>query len=78
MNGRAAAVDKGLIQDVVANYPADLMLVMLGFNDLGWFYSDDKGLLDSMATLVQNARKSNPNLMIVIGTVPQRTFIAGR
>ncbi|OBT62629.1 hypothetical protein VE03_08513 [Pseudogymnoascus sp. 23342-1-I1] len=38
--GRAAAVDKGLIQDVVAAHQADLMLLMLGFNDMGWFYSD--------------------------------------
>lgn len=36
---RAAAVDKGLIQDVVAANEAFLMLVMLGFNDMGW-YSD--------------------------------------
>jgi hypothetical protein len=33
--GRAAAVDKGLIQDVVAAHQADLMLLMLGFNDMG-------------------------------------------
>lgn len=41
----------------MASYPADLMLVMLGFNDLGWFYSDDNGLLNNMATLIRNTRR---------------------
>lgn len=51
---------------------------MLGFNDMGWFYSDDDGLIINMKGLIDNARSSNPNLKIVVGTVPQRTFIGGR
>lgn len=78
ISGRAAAVVQGLIQDVATNYPADLMLIMLGFNDLGWFYSDDNGLIVSMRNLIRNARAANPNMQFVIGTVPQRTFIGGR
>jgi hypothetical protein len=54
------------------------MLVMLGFNDLGWFYSDSNGLISSMGNLIANARRSNPNQIFVIGTVPHRTFINGR
>lgn len=69
---------RGLIQDVSANYASDIMLVMLGFNDLGWFYSDANGLVNSMGNLIANARRSNPNQVFVIGTVPQRTFINGR
>ena len=37
--GRAAAVSKGLIKDVLNENPADLMLLMLGFNDIGLFNS---------------------------------------
>ncbi|KAE8402489.1 hypothetical protein BDV37DRAFT_295350 [Aspergillus pseudonomiae] len=76
--GRAAAVDKGLIYDVLSTYPADLMLIMLGFNDMGWFYSDSGGTLDSINTLVTNARSANPKLKFAIANVPQRSFIGGR
>ncbi|KAG2005333.1 hypothetical protein GB937_008876 [Aspergillus fischeri] len=61
--GRAAAVDKGLIEEVMAAHPADLMLLLLGFNDMGWFYSDSMGTLDSIHTLISNARAANPNIM---------------
>jgi lysophospholipase L1-like esterase len=54
---------------VVASYPADLMLINLGFNDLGWFYSDDNGLVNSMRNLINNARRANPNMKFVVATV---------
>jgi len=73
--GRAAAVDKGLIQDVVTNHQADLMLLMLGFNDMGWFYSGPEGTLDSIYTLVTNARAANSKLKFAIANVPQRTTL---
>ncbi|KAF5865117.1 hypothetical protein ETB97_005358 [Aspergillus alliaceus] len=76
--GRAAAVDKGLIYDVLSTHPADLTLLMLGFNDMGWFYSDAEGTLDSIHTLVSNARSANPKLKFAIANVPQRSFIGGR
>ncbi|PYH32825.1 uncharacterized protein BO87DRAFT_311650 [Aspergillus neoniger CBS 115656] len=76
--GRAAAVDKGLIRDVLGANPADLMLLMLGFNDMGWFYSDAPGTLDSIQTLISNARTVNPNLKFAVANVPQRSFIGGR
>lgn len=76
--GRAAAVSKGLIGDVLQQNPSDILLVMLGFNDMGWFYSDAFGTLDSMATLVNNARKANPNIKIAIATVPHRRYLSGR
>lgn len=76
--GRAAAVDKGLIHDVLAQNEADLMLLMLGFNDMGWFYSDAGGTIDSVGELVTNARAANPNLKFAIANVPQRSYIGGR
>ncbi|GMG05367.1 unnamed protein product [Aspergillus oryzae] len=76
--GRAAAVDKGLIKEVMAAHPADLMLLLLGFNDMGWFYSDSIGTLDSIHTLISNARAANPKIKFAIANVPQRSFIGGR
>ena len=51
---------------------------MLGFNDMGWFYSDAAGTIDSVDTFVTNARVANPNVKIAMANVPQRTFIGGR
>ncbi|RBQ72054.1 hypothetical protein FVER14953_09857 [Fusarium verticillioides] len=51
---------------------------MLGFNDMGWFYSDAAGTLDSVTTFVANARAANPNVKIAMADVPQRSFIRGR
>ncbi|KAI5361741.1 putative SGNH hydrolase superfamily [Septoria linicola] len=39
---------------------------------------DEYGLLENMNTMIDNARRANPNMRIVIGTVPHRTFIGGR
>jgi lysophospholipase L1-like esterase len=69
VSGRAAAVDQNLIQQVARDYPADLMLIKLGFNDLGWFYSDDNGLINNMRNLINNARRANRNMKFVVGTV---------
>ncbi|UNI13244.1 hypothetical protein JDV02_000002 [Purpureocillium takamizusanense] len=54
------------------------MLAMLGFNDMGWFYSDAEGTIDSMDTLISNARAVNPELQFAVANVPQRSFIGGR
>jgi hypothetical protein len=51
---------------------------MLGFNDMGWFYSDAPGTIDSVDTFVANARAANPNVNIALANVPQRSFIGGR
>lgn len=71
-------MDKGLIQGVLESTPADLILFMLGFNDMGWFYSDAPGTIDSVDTFISNARAANPNVKIALANVPQRSFIGGR
>lgn len=76
--GRAAAVDKDLIQGVLQQNSADLMLLMLGFNDLGWFYTDVEGTLASIQTLITNARSVNPGLKFAVANIPHRTHIGGR
>lgn len=73
--GRAAAEDVGTIQGFVQQAQPDVMLLMLGFNDLGWYFSDDDGLLFNIHTLIQNARAAAPNLKIAMANVPQRTSL---
>ncbi|TPX11678.1 uncharacterized protein E0L32_007657 [Thyridium curvatum] len=74
----AVAVDKGLIQGVLQSTPADLILYMLGFNDIGWFYSDAAGTIDNVKKFVTNARAANPDIKIAMANVPQRSFMEGR
>ena len=73
--GRAAEVDKGLIQGVLKQTEADLMLLLLGFNDMGWYYSDAPGTIDSIGTLITNARAVSPNLKFAVANVPQRSWL---
>lgn len=54
MWGRQVAQDIGLIRNVVQKYEPDIILVLLGFNDMGWFVSDADGTLNSMV------RTANP------------------
>lgn len=76
--GRQAAQAKELIREQVAVWQPDLLLVGLGFNDLGWFVSGPEGTLASMKALVDNARAARPNLKFALANVPQRTRIDGR
>lgn len=76
--GRQAAQDMKLIRDQVAWYQPDLLLVGLGFNDMGWFVSDAAGTITSMKTLVDQARAAKPDIDIALANVPQRTSIGGR
>lgn len=76
--GRQCAVAKDLIQEVVTRYSPDILLVMLGFNDIGWFVSDAKGTLASTKQFVANARRAKSNLQFAIANIPQRTTMNGR
>jgi lysophospholipase L1-like esterase len=76
--GRQAYQDKDLIRQQVATYHPDLLLVGLGFNDMGWFVSGPDGTLASMKTLVDQARAANPDIRFALANVPQRTSIGGR
>lgn len=51
------------------DHPADLMLVDMGFNDLGWFYSDDVELVNNTWTFIQNTRRASPNMKFVLATI---------
>lgn len=76
--GRAAAVDKQLIRDVVQQDTPDLVLLMLGYNDMGWYYSDWQGTIASVKDIVDQVRLVNPAVKFAIANVPQRLRLAGR
>ncbi|MFB7918421.1 fibronectin type III domain-containing protein [Streptomyces sp. NPDC056061] len=76
--GRQADQDKKLIRKMVSEYRPDMLLVGLGFNDMGWFVSDAAGTLDSVKTLVDEARAAKPDVDFALANVPQRSLIGGR
>ncbi|KUJ20368.1 uncharacterized protein LY89DRAFT_771242 [Mollisia scopiformis] len=76
--GQQLAQDKGLIANQITTYQPDLLLVELGFNDMGWFISGVNGTLVSMQTFIANARSAKPDINMAIANVPQRSFISNR
>ncbi|MFI6272388.1 GDSL-type esterase/lipase family protein [Micromonospora zamorensis] len=76
--GRQAAQVKNEIRTRVAEYQPDLLLVELGFNDMGWKADNAEGTLNSMKTLVDQARVAKPNIKIALANVPMRTALGGR
>ncbi|KAH8896067.1 hypothetical protein GQ53DRAFT_804167 [Thozetella sp. PMI_491] len=76
--GRQAVQSRDTMFDWVSKYQPDYLLLLLGFNDLGWFVSDALGLIGTMGDLIGSARRAKPNIRILIGNVVDRTFIGGR
>lgn len=58
--GRAVIEDVDLVGSYVKTYDPDYLLVMLGFNDMGWGFSDAEGTFQSMTNFVTNARAAKP------------------
>jgi hypothetical protein len=59
----------GLAQ-LVAKYPTDLLMIQLGVNDT-WGARSTDAILANYATLVQQARAQNPNIVIAIAQIQQ-------
>ncbi|WP_425718865.1 SGNH/GDSL hydrolase family protein [Micromonospora sp. DT233] len=76
--GRQAAQVKNEIRQQVATYRPDMIVLALGFNDLGWFVSDEIGTMDSIATIIDEARAAQPGVDFVVANVPQRSRISWR
>lgn len=76
--GRQLLQDCDLIQDMVATYQPDYLLVLLGFNDMGWFVSDAVGTFESMKTFISEARAAKPDIKMALGNVPHRKYIPCR
>ncbi|KAI0385008.1 hypothetical protein F5Y04DRAFT_203576 [Hypomontagnella monticulosa] len=76
--GRQAAQTKETIHAWVAEHQPDYLLLLLGFNDLGWFVSGPEGLIGNMGAIVEYAREAKSDIKILVGNVVDRTEISGR
>ncbi|KFX92786.1 hypothetical protein O988_07127 [Pseudogymnoascus sp. VKM F-3808] len=76
--GHQAAQSKNEIKKHMEDHQPTHLLVLLGFNDLGWFVDGPEGTLASMKSIVDNARAANPNIAIIIGDVVQRSALGMR
>lgn len=76
--GYQTAQAKDTIAAQVFAFQPDYLLVVLGFNDLGWFVSGPDELLSDMKNLVDNARGVKSNVKFAIADVPHRTRLDGR
>ncbi|KAH9843460.1 factor for adipocyte differentiation [Teratosphaeria destructans] len=76
--GQPATRAKHQIGNFVKVHEPELLLVMLGFNDLGWNYSDVGGTLSSIKQLVDEARAARPDIKIALANIPQRKLTPER
>lgn len=76
--GYQAAQAKEVIADVVSDSRANFLLLMLGFNDVGWFVDDADGTLRSIEQIVQRTRVIQPKMQFAIANIVHRTFMQGR
>ncbi|KAL2827218.1 SGNH hydrolase-type esterase domain-containing protein [Aspergillus cavernicola] len=65
------------IDHQVATYTPHWLLVMVGFNDLGWWVSGPEGTLETVKNIVADARRTTPGVKILVGNVVQRTLLVG-
>ncbi|KAK1990060.1 fibronectin type III domain-containing protein [Colletotrichum falcatum] len=75
--GQQATQCKNLVQDQVERFRPDYVLVMLGFNDMGWGVADAEGTITAMEQLIRRTRAANPTVKLAIADVPQRTPVKG-
>lgn len=76
--GRQVTQAKDTIKEQVEIHQPDMLLVMLGFNDMAWCVCGCEDTLKSMYTFVENARAAKPDIQFAIGNVLQREHLHGR
>lgn len=76
--GRPAWMDIDLIAAHVAQQQPDVVVLHLGFNDVGWWSQTAPELVATMHRLVQNARRGRPDVAILVADVSHRLLVAGR
>ncbi|KAL4749306.1 hypothetical protein BDW72DRAFT_204849 [Aspergillus terricola var. indicus] len=76
--GRQAAQSRKTIKDWVSTYKPDYLLILLGFNDLGWWVSGPEALIGDIGNLINDAREAKSDIKLLVGNVVDRTFISGR
>ncbi|GKT94899.1 fibronectin type III domain-containing protein [Colletotrichum tofieldiae] len=75
--GQQVTQCKNVVQDQVERFRPDYILVMLGFNDMGWGVADAEGTIAAMKQLIDRARAAKPEIKFAIADVPQRIPVDG-
>lgn len=76
--GRALAQTKDTVYQWTKDYDPDYLMVMLGFNDLGWYFTDVNGTLANMEHFITQARAAKPTIKFLISNIVDRTLLVGR
>jgi lysophospholipase L1-like esterase len=76
--GYQAFQAKSAIAAQISTHQPDYLLIVLGFNDLGWFVNGPDGLLADMKALVDDVRSMKADVKFAIADVPQRKRLEGR
>lgn len=67
--GRPYVQEKEVIEEKVAEYEPEYLLVLLGINDLFWYGVTPSQFAENLREFLTNARRAAPDVRIVIGTV---------
>ncbi|MCU0277506.1 MAG: hypothetical protein MUE31_01285 [Candidatus Nanopelagicales bacterium] len=74
--GSSFSIPRFLVEDMVANYHPDVIVEMLGVNDLIWFNVLPGGVAAKAADFVEAARSVDPGVDVVLTRLPQ-TWLPG-
>jgi lysophospholipase L1-like esterase len=69
--GMALAAMDQPIGDLVRRYRPDVVVEMLGLNDLAWLEDDPAKIEEELTGFVADARRENPAVDVVLGQLPQ-------
>lgn len=76
--GRPAWQDIEPLHEQVTTHRPDILVLHLGFNDIGWWGNNATDLILSIQRLVFNARLARPDIKTLIADVSHRLAVAGR
>ncbi|KAI7783529.1 hypothetical protein LA080_011658 [Diaporthe eres] len=76
--GRPAWQDIEPLHAQVSTHQPDVLVLHLGFNDIGWWWHNATDLILSIQRLVFNARLARPDIKVLIADVSHRVAVSGR
>lgn len=76
--GRPAWQDVDLIAAQVTAHTPDVVILHLGFNDIGWWGTPPALLIQHVQQLVWNARSARRNVTVLVADVSHRLLVSGR
>lgn len=76
--GRPAWMDIDLVGEQVTTYGPDLVILHMGFNDIGWWSQTAAELIETVSKLVWNIRMARSDVKILVADVSHRMQVTGR